>query len=144
MEHHAADELHVVVDHVPGDFVSASHPLVFPDGLVAVDGDKLASLDSQLAVEVCGGHFDCLVGGETGSGLAHCGEHDGEVFVEFVLKSVEYLLLVLVDFVPEGLAFVEGEFLDFLFQGGYSFLVILGGGGQIGAHLVDFASQLIV
>ena len=116
VENDTTDELHIVVDHIPGDFVSAGHPFVFPDSLVPFDGDELASLDGEFAVKVGGGHLDGLVGGETGCGLTHCGEHDGEMLVELVLKGVEDFLLVLVDFIPEGLTLVEGELLDFLFQ----------------------------
>ena len=34
MQNYTADELHVVMDHIPGDFVSAGHPAVVPYGLV--------------------------------------------------------------------------------------------------------------
>ena len=37
MEHHAANQLHVVVDHVPDHFVSCRHPLVVPNGFIALN-----------------------------------------------------------------------------------------------------------
>ena len=75
MEHDTADELHAVVDHVPFDFVAAGHPVVFPDGVVAVDAYEVAALSGEVAVELCGLNHDGLVGCEACGGLAdHC-EH---------------------------------------------------------------------
>ena len=37
MEHHAANQLHVVVHHVPDHFVSCRQPFVVPNGLIALD-----------------------------------------------------------------------------------------------------------
>ena len=37
MEHHAANQLHVVVDHVPNYFGTSCHPLVVPNGLITLN-----------------------------------------------------------------------------------------------------------
>ena len=47
-----ADELHVVMDHVPGNLVAAGDPVVLPDGLVVLDVDEIAAVGRQVAVEV--------------------------------------------------------------------------------------------
>jgi len=144
VEHHAADELHVVVGHVPGDFVAASHPFVFPDGFVAVDRDEIVPFYSQAAVEVGRGDFNGLVGRESSGGLAHGGEDNGEMLVELFLQSVEDMLFMLVDFVPEGLAFVERKILDLSLEFGHGILVVACGCGDVVAYSLDFATQLVV
>ncbi len=143
VEHYTADELHIVMHHIPGDFVAAGKPVVFPDSLVAVDGYEVASLGGELAVKLGGCNLDCLVCGEAGGGLAHGGEYYGEVLVEFGLDYVEHVFLVFVNVVPERLALVEGEFLDFLAELFGGVLVGLGCGGDVGAHLVDFSAELV-
>ncbi len=113
MKHDAADELHAIVHHVPGDFVAAGHPVVFPYGVVAVDGDEIFALCGELAVELSGFDGDCLVGSKAGGCLAHYCKHHGQVVVETLFDGVEHGLLVAVDFVPHGLTLVKGKFLDF-------------------------------
>ena len=54
-----SDELHVVVDHVPGYRVTSGYPSMVPIGLVALDTDVIV-LGAELAVHVGGGHFDDL------------------------------------------------------------------------------------
>ena len=53
VENDAADELNVVVDHVPGDFIAAGEPVVLID-CFAFGGyaDKVAALGCQVAVEL--------------------------------------------------------------------------------------------
>ena len=118
MEHDAAYELHAVVDHVPGDFITACHPVVFPYGIVAVDGDEVLALCGKFAVEPGGFYGDGLVGSEACGGFADNGEHFGEMLVELVLDGVEDGFLVAVDFIPHGLTLVEGEFLHLDFESG--------------------------
>ncbi len=64
VENDAADELHVIVDHVPFDLVAAGEPMVFPDGFISVNRHEVASLAGEFAVEVGGGDFDSFVAGE--------------------------------------------------------------------------------
>ena len=130
MEHHAADELHVVVYHVPCDFVATGKPFVFPDGLVTFDAYEFASLCGEVAVKLCGSDLDGFVGGEAGAGLAHCGEYDGKVLVELILEYVKYVFFVFVYFVPYGLTLIEGHFLHFLAEFGCGVLVGLDGCGD--------------
>ena len=112
MEHDAADELYAIVHHVPGDFVAAGKPVVFPDGIVAVDGDEVLALGGELAVELSGFDGDGLVGGEAGGCLADYGKHHGQVVIETLLDGVEHGLLVAVNLVPHGLTLVKRKLLD--------------------------------
>ncbi len=118
--------------------------MVLPEGLVTLDGHEVAPLGGELAVHVGGGHLDGFVGGEAGRGFAHGGEHDGEVLLQLGFEGVEYVFLVAVDVVPEGLALVEGEVLDAAADFRDGVLVGLDGGGDVGAHLVDLVAELVV
>ena len=69
-----ADELHIVMHHIPRNLVSAGHPMVAPDCFVSVDGDEVLSGGGQGAVEIRGGHLDKLLLRKTAGG----GFHDGK------------------------------------------------------------------
>ena len=144
MEHDAADELNVVMHHVPGDFVAAGEPVVLPEGFVAFDADEVAALGGELAVEVGGCNLHGLVFGEAAGGLAHCGEYYGKVLVELVFKDVEHIFFMLVDFLPERLALVEGEIFHARADFGGCILVGFYGLGYFGAHGVDLTAELVV
>ena len=66
------------------------------------------------------------------------------MLVELVFEDVENLFLVFVDFVPEGLTLVEGEVVDLRLALVDDILVLFGGCGQVGAHVVDFGAELVV
>ena len=100
VEHHAADQLHVVVHHVPFHLVAAGHPFVFIDRLVAVDGDEVLSGAGKLAVGLGGGDFDSVVVFEAASRLLHHGKHFGEHAVEVFGVIVEHLFAEIVDLLP--------------------------------------------
>ena len=92
MEHGTTEELHVVVDHVPLQVVTAGHPMVVIDGLVAVDMHKVLG-GSQLAVEIVGRYHHFLVLGEAAGGFLHDAEGHGEHFVEGHFHIVEALFV---------------------------------------------------
>ncbi len=140
VEHHAADELHVVVDHVPCDHVAAGHPLVLVDGLVlavgAGDDVDVVALHGELAVVVGGGDDDFAVLGKAASGLLHYAKSLGKNLVQHLLGLVVRLLLQLVDTLVE-LLFLGHGHVVFLFDA-------LAQGGQfvlLGFHL--FADALL-
>ena len=86
MEDNTADELDVVVDHVPGNHVAAGHPVVEVDGFVVAvaagdDVDVVAS-DGEFAVVVGGGYDDFGVLGEAAGGFLDHAEGFGEDVVE--------------------------------------------------------------
>ncbi len=143
MEHYTAYELHAVVDHVPDDFVAAGEPVVFPDGVVAVDAYEVLALGGQFAVKLGGLDHDGLVGRKAGGCLAdHC-EDFGQMLVELVLDRVEHGLLVAVDLVPDRLTLVKWKFFHFNLEAGV--FLLLGGYGlaDVVAHVLDALAQLV-
>ncbi len=115
VQHHAAEELHIVVHHVPLHVVAAGSPVVVVDGFVALDSHKVAR-GGQFAVKVVCRHFDSLVLGKAARRILHDGEHLGECFGERVLHLVEHLRFEFVYLVEDNLAVFDGRFLDFLLQ----------------------------
>ena len=113
VQHDAAEELYVVVYHVPGNFVTTRHPVVLVDGLVALDADKVLG-GGQLAVEVVGRNHDFFIFRETAGCRLDDGKGGGQHFVECFLVDIQYLLF---DFVYLGKDFFA--FLQFrVFHGG--------------------------
>ena len=142
VEDDAAEELHVVVDHVPLDFVAAGHPVVLIDGFVAVDTDKVVAC-GQVAVEVGGGDGDLFLLNEAAGGVLDDGKDVGQYLVEHLLVLVGDLLFDLVDFGPDGFALLEFLLVDALAQVSDAFLVfghvvlnVLADLGGLGAQLV--------
>ena len=80
----AAEELHVVVNHVPLRLVAAGHPVVVVDGLVALDVHEVMA-GSQFAVEVGGRHLHVGVVGEALGGALHDGEGHGAHLLQGLL-----------------------------------------------------------
>ena len=125
MEDNTADELDVVVDHVPGDHVAASHPVVEVDGFVVAvaagdDVDVVAS-DGEFAVVVGGGYDDFGVLGEAAGGFLDHAEGFGEDVVEDFLGFLVRVFFELVDLFVDAFFFVDGHvvlFLDAEAEGG--------------------------
>ena len=121
-EDDAAEELHVIVNHVPLHVVAAGNPVVEIDGFVAFDADEVVG-SGEFAVEVVGGDFDGFVLGEAGCGFSDDGIDLGEHLGEGVLHAVEHLRFEFVDLVEDDFAVFNGclfnlrfESFDFLFQ----------------------------
>ncbi len=106
IEDNAADELDVIMHHVPGNLIAAGHPVVVPDGFVALDLHKVAALGGQEFIELGSRHLHGLVLGEAAGGALHNGVGlrqelvqdflDGGIFVfdEFVaFRSQRFLFL---------------------------------------------------
>ena len=145
MQGDAAKDLHVVVHHVPFHLVSAGRPLVVVDGFVAVDGDKVVGrVGGELAVEVGGRDHHLVVLGKAACSVLDnavgCGHH----LVENLLQGVEHFLVLLVDFVEDGLAFVDGRVLDAALELGYFVEVRLGGVLHVAAHFPALGAQFVV
>ena len=134
MEHHAAEELHVVVHHLPFQVVAAGCPVVVVDGLVAIDGDKvLARVAGQFAVEVVGRDDGLLVLCEAACRLLDDGIDLGHHLVEGLLVFLEGLFLYLVYLGEDVGTFVDGGVLDGGLQAFY--LLFLGFCGSL--HLLS-------
>ena len=113
MQYDTAEQLYVVVDHLPFQIVTASSPMVMVDGFVTVDSDEVfLRVTCQFTVEVCGSHNGLLVLGKTLGGLFHDGKHLRHHLVECFLVNVEHFLLNLVDLCKDVCALVDGGALD--------------------------------
>jgi len=144
MKHDAADELHAIVHHVPGDFVAAGHPAVLPDGIVAVDAHKFAALACEFAVESGCFDYDGVAFGEAFGRLAHSCENYGQMVVELLLENVKNAFFVSVNLIPEWLALVEGQSLYVYAEFVYRSAVFCGSVGYGCAHFIDFVAEAVV
>ena len=144
MEHHTTDELHVIVHHIPGDQVATCHPGVLVDSLIAIDGDKILTLTSQLTVSLGGSHFDGFILLETASRLLDHGKHFGESRVKIAGILGKHLLAEVVDFLPERLTLVIIERLDLSSKLIHLPLILGSIATDMIAHLVDASAELIV
>ena len=101
VEHDAAEELHVIVHHIPCDFVTTRHPMVVVESFVAINLDKVKTrVGSQVLVELGGGHFGGLVLGKTTGcrfdnreGLGEdIGQRDFVLLTDFLLEFVHLVV----------------------------------------------------
>ena len=96
VQHDTADDLAVVVNHVPSHHIATSHPAVLEASIVALDGDMLV-FGSQLTVEVGGFHHHGFMLTEVFGGGFHHSEGFGEDVVQRLLDLFKLLFLELVD-----------------------------------------------
>ena len=118
VEHHAAEQLHVVVDHVPLHVVASGEPVGGVDGLVALDGDEILRR-GEVAVEIVGRHHDRIVLGEAARRVFHDGERLGENLVEHLFDFFVDAFGGLVDLLRDLLLLFELRFG--FFERGFQF-----------------------
>ena len=144
MQDDAADQLHVVMDHVPGDHVAAGHPAVAPDGIVAVDVHEVV-VGAQVAVEFGGLHADAFVLLEAARRRFHDGERLRKHLVEYFFNFLVDGLHQLVEFrgqllFPRDFHLRIGELLadlrHFLFLRRRVGANLVAQGGTLGAQIV--------
>ena len=132
-----ADDLAVVVDHVPLEVVAAGNPVVLPNGLVTFDADEILTVRGELAVKIGGRHLDRFVARKTPGGGFHDGEDLRKDLTEDLLDG---LVLVLDEFVGlggEGFLLGDGNLLLELFLDlGDAFL-------EGGFHIQDMGTDLL-
>ena len=101
MEHDATKELHVIVHHIPCDFVTTRHPMVVVESFVAINLDKVKTrVGSQILIKLGGGHLDSLVLCETTGcrfdnreGLGEdIGQRDFVLLTDFLLEFVHLVV----------------------------------------------------
>ena len=104
-----ADELDIVMHHVPGNLIAAGHPVVVPDGFIALNLHEVAALGGQEFVELACRHFHAFVLRQTAGGALHNGEGLRQELVQDVLDGG---ILVLDEFVAlrcQRLLFFHGD-----------------------------------
>ncbi len=75
VQHHTPDQLHIVVQHIPGDVAAGSHPFVLPDGFVAFYFEVIfLRISGKLPVVIggCNGNFFTFL--EAARGFLHHGK----------------------------------------------------------------------
>ena len=71
MKDYTTDKLDIIMHHIPGDLVSACHPVVLPQSIIAVNGHELLGC-TEIAVKISSLHLDYRILLET----AGCRFHD--------------------------------------------------------------------
>ena len=145
MQGYTTKELHVVVDHIPLDFVSTSSPFIMIDGLITVNGNEIVCrISGQLTVEIRRRHDCLLVFGETTGSILHDTESCRHNLIEGNLIFVQSFLLKLVNFVKNRLAVIDGGIINFGLEFLYSLLLVFGRVLNVFLYFLSFGTQLVI
>ena len=126
VQYHAAEELDIVMDHIPGDLVTACHPVIMIDGLVAVDIYEIkAAVCSQVLI-----HLGCRDDNGLTLCKTACGRLDdrvgfGQDLVEYFFVAILDLFLEFIHFVVDLLALLDGRRFDGCFELRNAILTVL-------------------
>ena len=104
----AADQLHVVMDHIPGDLVAARHPVVAVHGLVTLDVHEVV-VHRQVAVELRRRDGDGLMFLEAAGRALHDGERLRKDLVEGLLDGLVLFFHKLVRLPGQALLLGDGN-----------------------------------
>ena len=145
MQYYTAEELHVVVYHVPLEVIASGCPVVVVYGLVSVNCYKVVlRVCCQLTVEVGCRNYSLLVLGKSSCSVLDDTERCWHNLVKSLLVDVEHLFVELVDLVEYLLPFIDrGVFdscLEFFNLGFLLLCRIL----NISLYLLSLGSQLVV
>ena len=119
MEYCTAEQLYIVVNHVPYGVVTAGLPVVAVYRLVAVDAYKV-ELCGKLTVKVIGRDNDGLVLGKAACAVLHDCKGLGQRLIKCLVEHLEHLLLQLVNLVEDRFSLLKFRILDFCLQFCYS------------------------
>ena len=122
MEHHATYQLYIVMNHVPCDFITASHPVVVVNGLIAIYLHKIKT-GSQIAVEIIGSHHHRLVFRKATSGIFYDGKHLGQHLVQNLFIPFFDIFVQIIYLAINALALFYRQLLNRAFQ--LSYLIFL-------------------
>ena len=111
VQYDTTEQLYVVVDHIPGDFVTTCNPMVVVESLIAVDFHKIV-FGSQITVEVICRYFDCFVFGKTAGRIFHDGEYFGKGFFQYHFHLIRDVLFDFVYFGPDRFTFFQFLVVD--------------------------------
>ena len=125
VEDDAAEELHVVVNHIPHRLVAACLPMVHVDSLVALDADEILG-DGEVAVEVRSRDDDFLILGKASGSLLDDGKRLRQGLIHRLLVDFEDVLLQFVNLVEQRLAVFQFRGFHLRLQIGNLSPVLLG------------------
>ena len=145
MQGNTAEDLDIVVHHIPLDLVTAGSPLIVVDGLVAVDGDEVVlRVSGQLAVEVGSRNHGLLILLEAAGSILDDAVGHGHHVVERFLEGVKHLLILLIDLVEDRLTLVDWRLLNLGFQLADLILIGLCRILNILLYFLGFGAELVV
>ena len=145
MQGDTSKDLHVIVDHLPFQVVSACCPMVAIYGLVAVNIDKVVlGVGCQLTVEVGGCNHGLLVLGKAACCVFHDAEGNRHNLVESLLIDLKRFFLQLVDLAENAFALVDGRFFNLAFQISNLLLLLVGRVLHIFLYLLCLGTQFVV
>ena len=143
MQYSTANQLYVIVNHVPLHVIAAGYPVVLVDGLVAFDAHEVAC-GGQFAVEIIGSDNEFFVLGEAACSILDNGEGDGLHLVEGFFHAVEYFLLQFVNLVEDDLTLFDGCLFDFGLQVRNLFFQVVGRVLHLGLNLLGLGAEFVV
>ena len=145
MQYYTAEELHVVVYHVPLEVIASGCPVVVVYGLVSVNCYKVVlRVCCQLTVEVGCRNYSFLVLGKSSCSVLDDTERCWHNLVKSLLVDVEHLFVELVDLVEYLLPFIDRGVFDSCLEFFYLGFLLLCRILHISLYLLSLGSQLVV
>ena len=92
VQHDTADQLDIVMHHVPGNLVAAGHPMIGIDRLIPVNRNKIRMLHAQVTVKSGRLHDDALILLEPARRTLHNGKRFRKDTCQFSLDRFVLLL----------------------------------------------------
>ena len=115
VQYHTAEQLYVVVYHVPYRIIAAGYPVVLVDGLIAFNTYEIFG-SSQMAVELRSGYRDFFIFGKTLGGFLYDGKSSGQHLVQCFFVNIQYLFFQFVYLSKEFFAFFQFRVFNACFQ----------------------------
>ena len=143
MQNYTADELHIVVNHIPRNSVTTGNPRIFPYSLIVVDSYKVVGC-GKVAVEIGSSHHHLGIFLETaGCFLQYCKrlrENCEQVLLDFLVDFFLYL----VNLVEHLFAFPDVEVLCLFLQFGNLIFLVLDMFVNTFAKFLSACAKLVV
>src|SRR5574344_69525 len=98
MQDDTTNELDIVMNHIPCDFIATSFPMVLIHSLIPFNMDEIV-IYTQRFIKIVGSNFDSRILYEPAS----CGFHNGEGFRKYLIESrFNCFILILYQFIGFG------------------------------------------
>ena len=117
MQHNSTEQLHIVVHHIPCDFVTTGHPMISINGFVAFNSDKIMS-SSQFSIKICGSNHNFFVFEETASRIFHNGKSFRKSYIQRLFQFFGYFVFNFINLFPNFLSFFQFNVFNAVLQFG--------------------------